>query len=360
MARLHRVTTGGALLAALAMATPAVWAQDAERKWELEVHAGAATSTTSSGGSIGGLPTGATFTTLAGAQRRRESTWFCGSGAALLNSVNTVLAPSTRITPLDGIIGAAAIARDSGAAAGVRLTRRFGARYSAEFNVDYARTPLRFTQGARDGIEASRATFVSAVRGLFVSGPSANPTVTANATFTEGAEYELLTTGVFGVDLLTRGRFIPYVVGGGGLAHNGGDGPTAALVGNYGFTVFAPAAINETDRVTIRVDAPGNAPVAVFGGGFRYAASARWGIRGDVRFLAGAAKHDVLVDASPSTTTSSPAVILISPTNPSAVFSSSPAITSSLTGPPISALRTFQGSGSSVRTNVTAGFYLRF
>lgn len=348
------------MLAAFAMAAPPAWAQGAEGKWEVEVHAGSATSTAPTGGSAATIPNGPAFTTFALSQSRRESSWLFGGGATLLNSVNGVLAPSARITPLDPIIGSAAASRDGGAGAGVRVTRRFGSRYSAEVNVDYTRTPLTFTQAALDGIEDTRRTFVSAFRGLFLSGPSQNPTVNATTTITEGDGYELLTTGVFGVDLLTGGRFIPYVVGGGGIAHSSGTTPSAAFVGNYGFPLVGLAAVSETDRVTVRVATRANSPVAVFGGGVRYAASSRWGIRGDVRFFAGSVKNDVLVDASPSTTITNPGVILISPTNPSAVFSSSAAQSSSLTGPAITGLRTFEGSGSALRTNIAAGVYFRF
>jgi hypothetical protein len=342
-------------------ASPAQAQSATAGKWEVEFHGGAATSAAPAGGSAGALPVGASLTTLALTQSRRESSWWFGDGASLLNTVNTTLAPTAKITPLDSVIGSAAASRSGGADLGVRLTRRFGSRYSAELNVDHARTPLQFTQQALDGIEASRGTFITAFTGLFRSGPSPNPTVTATAKITDGTGSELLTTGVFGVDLMTRGKLIPYLVGGGGLAHSrGGEAPAAALVGNYAFAVAGFPGINETDRVTIRIATRANSPVAVVGGGFRYAAAQRWGVRGDVRILAGGVRNDVLLDASPSVTTSTPGVILISPTTPSAVFSASPTVSSSLSGPAISGLRTFAGSGSAVRTTVAAGVYLRF
>ena len=362
MARQHRWTAAASLIVFALAAAPARGQNAGAPRWEVEVHGGGAMSTTPSAGSAATLPEGATFTTLALTPSRRQSSWFFGDGTTLLNSVNSRLAPSVMITPLDSVIGAAAASRRGGAAAGVRLTRRFGARYSAELNVDYARTPLRFSETALDGIEASRRTFVNAFRGLFLSGPSSNPTVTATAAITEGAGYELLTTGVFGVDLMTRGRLIPYVVGGGGVARSAGKAPSAALVGNYSFPIpFSSApGIDETDRVTIRVVPRATSPVGVFGGGVRYAASRRWGVRGDVRVFAGGGRQDVQIDANPSVARSSVGVILISPTTPSAVFSSSAAVTSSLTGPAISGLRTFTGSGSALRTNISAGIYLRF
>jgi len=347
-----------AVIAACALAAPRARAQSAsERKWEVEGHGGFAASTTPDGGTAAPLPLGAPYTLF---QSRYEPSWLFGDGAALLNSVNTVLSPRTKITPLDAVIGSAAASRGSGAAAGVRVTRRFGSRYSAEFNVDYARTPVQFTRNALDGIEASRSSFITAFRGLFGSGPSRNPNVTANATITEGTGGELLTTGVFGFDLVKGGKLIPFVVGGGGIAHSTGSWPVAALVGNYAFPIGSLPGIDETDRVTIRVAPRENAPVGVFGAGVRYAASRRWGIRGDVRFLAGGGTNDVTIDASPSSVISEPGVILVTPPNPSAVFSSSRFFAPSLSAPAISGLRTFTASGFAIRTNIAAGVYVRF
>ena len=362
MARWHRWVTGTAVLLAFAAIAPAAAAQTGSiRNWEVEVHAGAATATSPTGGAAGTLPIGTSFTTLSGTQSRRESSWWFGDGTSLLNSVNRTLAPNSILTSLDAVILSAAGSRANGAAAGVRVARRFGSRYAAEFDLDYTRTPLQFTQAALDGIETSRSTFVTAFRGLFLSGPSPNPNVTATVAQSGGTGYELVTTGALTIDLLTRGRFIPFAVAGGGVAHASGDAPAAALVGNYGFPIpGAGISINETDRVTIRLEPHATTPVGVFGGGFRFAASPRWGIRADVRFAAGSAKTDVSIDASPATTTTLPGIILISPTSPSAVFSSSQTIPSSLTGPAISRLRTFEGSGISVRTNIAAGVYLRF
>jgi hypothetical protein len=361
MARQHQWMAAAAVLGAFAIAAPAARAQSTtERKWELEAHFGGAMSTAPTGGSAATLPVGANFTTLAGSQSRREATWLFGDGASLINSVTAAVAPSAKITPLDPVIGSAAASRGNGAALGFRLARRFGARYSAELNVDYARTPLGFTDNALDGIEASRSTFVNAFGVLFRTGPSTNPNVTATATISERDGYELLTTGVLVVDLITRGRLIPYVAGGGGVAHSAGEAQTAALVGNYTFPVFNLPGIDETDRVTVRISTRANAPVGVFGGGVRYAVSPRWGIRGDVRFLAGGGTHDVLVDASPSVVTRTPSVIFIAPANPGAVFSSSATFPSSLTAPAISGLRTFEASGVALRTNIAGGVYVRF
>ena len=345
------------------MSSPAR-AQDAPSgKWELDVHGGFASATSPSDGSPGTLPASTPLSTFPFSQpSRRISSWFFGDGAALINSVNSILAPASRLTAIDPVITSSAASRDSGANVGVRVARRIGSRYFAEATVDFAHTPLRFSQKALDGIEASRATFVTAFRDLFMSGPSPNPNVTAPVDLNEGSGREVITTGVFGVDLLTRGRLIPYVVGGGGVAHVTGDPPSATITGNYGFTIPFPGVppVNETDKLAIRLTQDANSPVAVFGGGFRFVVSPRWGVRFDVRASVGGGASDVVIDATPSVTTGSPSVLLVTPTIPSAVFSTSTTQNSSLSGPVISGLKTFSGSGSSLRTNVVGGVYFRF
>ena len=360
--------------AALAVATafifsvaPAHAQGGAPGKWEVEFHGGFASATTPSGGSAGTLPVATPLSTLPFSQpSRRVSSWFFGDGTALLNSVNANIGGvplDARLTALDPVITSAAASRDSGGNFGFRIARRIGSRYFAEGTVDFADTPLKFSQEALDGINASSSSFVRAFRGLFASGPSQNPNVTAPVTFTGGNGHEVLTTGVFGVDLVTHGRVIPYVVGGGGIAHATGDLPAATITGNYTFPIPVPniAPINETDKVAIRVVRDDNAAVGVFGGGVRYAASSRWGVRFDVRASVGGGASDVVIDATPSVaTTTGTSVILVSPTIPSAVFSTSQSFNSSLSGPAISGLKTFSGSGSSVRTNIVGGVYFRF
>jgi hypothetical protein len=350
------------LVAIAAAAAPASAQGTAAGKWEIEAHGGFASATVPDGGSAAALPPATPFTTLGQSQSRRVSSWFFGDGTSLLNTVNATLSPGSRLTAIDPVITASAASRDSGANFGVRVARRIGSRYFAEAAVDVANTPLQFSQRALDGMQASSSTFITAFRGLFISGPSPNPNVTAPIATSGGSGREIVTTGVFGVDLLTRGSLIPYVVGGAGVAHSTGGQPSATITGNYTFSIPFPGVppLNETDRLTIRVVREANAAVGVFGGGVRYVASPRWGVRLDVRASVGGGSTDVVIDAAPSVATGTPGIILITPTTPSAVFSTSSGVTSSLSGPAISGLKTFTGSGSSVRTNVTAGVYLRF
>src|SRR5438093_10179484 len=140
-----RLAAGYVCAAAVVAAAPPAAAQSAAGdRWQIEIHGGGLWPSTPTGGEAAAFPAATTFTTLAGSQSRRVSSWFFGDGATLLNSVNRVLAPSAPLTPLDKVLGASAATRDSGPDVGLRVARRFGSRYSAELSVDYARTPLKF------------------------------------------------------------------------------------------------------------------------------------------------------------------------------------------------------------------------
>jgi hypothetical protein len=344
-------------------ASPALAQSSQAGKWEVDFHGGGVWSSNSTAGAAATLPVGEAFPTLFGRTSRRVSSWFFGDGAALLNSVNTELrAVNGQITPLDGVLGAAAATRGTGGGVGFRLARRFGARYAAEFSFDYAAVPLEFTSKSLEGIEASRNTFINSWRALFATGPFTVNSVTATKDLTESTGHQLQSTGVLTVDLVTHGRFVPYVAGGAGVVTNQGDAPAATLKGNYTVAIVGTFPINETDTVTVRIAPRSHETVGVFGGGVRYAVSPRWGIRADVRALAGGGKVDTIVDASPSVATQTPATFISSATSPSVQFSNNPITNqpSSLSGPAINGLKTFTGSGSAIRTNVAAGVYLRF
>ena len=365
MANSRRSTSGVlfALAALLNAASPALAQSSQAGKWEVDVHGGGLWSSSPTAGTANALPVGEAFTTVAaGRPSRRESSWLFGDGATLLNSVNSALrAANGQITPLDSVLGAAAVTRGAGAGVGGRIARRFGARYAAEFSFDYAATPLEFTGKTVDGIEASRGTFVSAFRGLFATGPFSVNGVTASADLTKSAGHQLLSTGVLTVDLVTHGRFVPYVAGGAGVVTNRGGAPVATLNGNYSVAIVGTFPINETDKVTVRVGPRSHDTVGVFGGGVRCALSPRWGIRADVRALAGGGKVDTLVDASPSVTVQTFPTFIASATSPSVQFSNNSGTNqSSLSGPAINGLKTFTASGSTIRTNIAAGVYWRF
>jgi len=352
-----------ALVLVVAGAAPAQAQSATSGKWEVEAHGGGIWASNSTSGAAATLPAATPFS---GAPlitpSRHESSYLFGDGSTLLNSVIGALRSTAQIVPLDPVLTAAAAHRSAGASAGARIARRFGSRYSAEFSIDYAAAPLEFTAKATDAIEASRASFETAMKGLFATGPFVTTSVTATKTSTESGGHQLVTTGVLTYDLVTHGRLIPYAEGGIGVVNNQGDTPQATIKGNYSTSVVGVFSINETDTVAIHLAPHNRDVVGVFGGGVRCAMSSRWGIRADVRALVGGGKVDTTLDASPSVQTQTPPGFIASSTNPSIVFANNSitGVQSTLSGPAISGLKTFSASGTAIRTNVVAGVYFRF
>lgn len=102
------------------------------------------------------------------------------------------------------------------------------------------------------------------------------------------------------------------------------------------------------------------APVGLFGGGVKYALSARQGLRADVRVHISANSIDTLVDARPTVVLTTPGVAIFSGTTPPLLLSNVSSARSVLTGSPIADLKTFTGSGREMQTNVTVGCFVRF
>ena len=104
----------------------------------------------------------------------------------------------------------------------------------------------------------------------------------------------------------------------------------------------------------------------------KYHVSPRWGLRLDARVSLNKNTASTVVDAAPNVTLGLlPAGRLVLNTDPTLQFSnnSSDPVTalsvtavaaSTLTGPAITGLRTFSGSGISSHTNITAGIFWRF
>jgi hypothetical protein len=353
-----------ALVVAVCAVSPGPAHAQPSGKWEVEVHGGGLWSTSPTAGKAETLPVATPFTTFVGTTSRRESSWLFGDGASLLNSVNAALRANGTITPLDSVIGAAAARRGNGGAVGFRVARRFGARYAAEFAFDSASAPLKFTSAAIVGIGTTHDSFVTAFKGLLATGPFSVSNVSATTDLKDSRGSQLITTGVLTVDLLTHGRFIPYVAGGAGVVNNRGDAPSATLTGTYAFSLSIPGLnvpFNETDRVIVRVAPRSRDAVGVFGGGLRYTVSPRWGIRADLRAHVGGGKVDTLVDATPTAVSQTPSLPIASGTSPSIQFSNNQSLApTTLSGPAISGLRTFTASGTAIRTNITGGVYFRF
>lgn len=337
--------------------------------WEVEVHGGSVITPKIPSGSSSLPPPGATFAPLPGFQSRRVSSWFVGDGAQLLNGVasaiNTITGVTTpRITPLDAVANNPLADRTGGVNIGFRVGRRITRRLVAEFNVDYASAPFEERPDVRSGLTATSAsfgpTFSSLLFPFFVG---ANPSATSSLQIGDGGS-EITASGTVRFELLTRGRFTPYVTGGAGVTQLKGAGPTATVDGGYSFLLFGIFPFDEHDTVVLTQTFDELAFIAVLGGGVNIAINARSGIRADARVHVGSTTDRVEMDATPRVTVATPFFQLASTTTPSVSFSSfpqpGPAPPSSLSGPAVSDYATFANSGARSQFLWSVGYYFRF
>jgi hypothetical protein len=355
------------LFTLLAIAAPAA----AQGPWEIELHGGWMQSNHPEDGTAALPAAGTAFTTATGLPSRRESSWYFGDGALLVNQMYAARGVSARITALDPLLTSAAAQRQNGASVGVRVGRHITSRYTAEFSVDYSRAELTMSDSAQAGIEASRASFLSAFSVPLPAGQvGLAPVLTATSTATVDQQRgrQVFTTGALNINLKTAGKIIPYVTVGGGVVINSGDTPSATLAGNYriagppGSQLAGVVVHNETDTVNVRYSIEPHAFVGVVGGGLTYAVSSHWGVRLDIRAHISRNSISNLVDANPSVATLTPPTVLVIPANPAVQFSSNPSTgaQSSLGGPPLNGFQTFGGSGTHVQINIVPGFFWRF
>jgi hypothetical protein len=361
------VRFGTVPMARAARTPPAVPSGSGESKWEVEAHVGGGVGNRpTSGTAIGAFPAGEAFV-VGGRPGRYASTWYFGDGALLIGQIGSgftgTAAATTKVTPLDPVLTAAALERKRGAGAGVRLGRRLTRSIGAELSIDTMAGSLNFTGTALSGIEATRASFTPMWNAILSTGPTIflNRSVSSNTTLTDRVDSrQTFVTGAATFELPGMGRVTPYATAGGGVVFRSGDLPTATLTGNYQFRIAGTFPFNETDVVKVHFTAKDRVPVGLFGGGVKYALSARQGLRADVRVHLSANSIDTLVDARPNVVLATPAVSLFSGTTPPLVLSNMPLVRSVLTGAPITDLKTFSGSGRDIQTNFTVGYFVRF
>jgi hypothetical protein len=313
---------------------------------------------------------------------RRQSSWYFGDGANLFNGLADTLVANNqaqfagRITPLDSVLGRSLGTERGGGSIGARISRALTPRLTAELSVDYSLVRLQITQANSDSIEATRASFIPAFSGLLVpSGLAINVnrvlnSVTSIAALERGNGRQLSTGGALLINLRTSGDAVPYATVGASLISTIGEMPSATLAGNYQFrSVGAP--MNESDTVTVRDARDAHTVAAILGGGVKYHVSPRWGIRLDARVSLSKNTAGTALDASPNVVMGGlPAgrFLFLAPTT--IMFSNSTlpvtnqGVTvignSTLTGPALTGVRTFSGSGVSSHTNIAAGIFWRF
>jgi hypothetical protein len=343
-----------------------------DRRWEIEFTAGGAMPYWSSSGTGALPPPGSALPiNLGTATTRAVSSWVIGDGAVLLNQALSSFRVAQQITPLDAVAQSVFAKRTAGAAIGFRISRALNERFAAELSVDYLQTPLALTSASLAGVEATRASFVSAWNSLLalpllVSSRSA--TSTAAISDHQGGQ-----VGISGAMIvnLGKGPTRPYVTAGAGIVTHTGGLPSAELVGRYQFEITPPLLVpmpvpivsrvfDQTDTTVVRASSS-TAVVGIIGGGVKRFVTPRWGIRLDVREHIGRNRAATLVDATPrSAAPSAPGFGTLSiGTTPPLVFTSNGA-GSNLSGAPISGFSTFSGSGWGGQLDVTAGLIYRF
>lgn len=330
-------------------------------KWEVEVHAGRLTGGGSaSGTAIAEFPVGLPVPTGAGTMNTRAvSSWYFGDGATLVNQAFGMLGFPARIAPLDAMLKERFVERPAGGSGGLRVSRQLTPRYSAEFNLDYARVSLEIVEDAENALEASRASFPPVWRTLFAT----NSTISSTLELSRGsAQQQLIAAGALNIRLGGSPRVAPYVIVGAGSLFNRGTTPSATLTGVYQFALVGMTAVDERDTVTVHAVVKERTFVGVLGGGVRFQLAARHGVRADLRVNLSDNPVDLTVDASPAVTFHTPGSILFVPTTPALQFSTSQIQNrrSSLSGPAVEGLKTFTGTGVRTQVNVSIGYFFRF
>ena len=373
-----------------AAAAPAVAQTAGSGKWEIEFHGGGMLPANPTGGTVSLPPQGELFTSVSNVPAigpavhasRRQSSWYFGDGANIFNGLADSLVAtgqaqfSGRLATLDPVLGRSLAAKRRGGSIGARVSRVLTPRFSAELSVDYNLARLEIARANSDAIEATRASFIPAFRGLLVpSGIAINVnrvlnSVTSDAALEPGSSHHLSTGGALLINLRTNGDVVPYATVGASLISTIGRLPSATLAGNYQFlSVGAP--MNESDTVTVRDARDAHTVAGILGGGVKYNVSPRWGIRLDARVSLSKNTTGTTLDATPNVVMGGlPAgrFLFLAPTT--IMFSNSTlpvtnqgvtvAGISTLTGPALTGVRTFSGSGVSAHTNIAAGLFWRF
>ena len=322
------------------------------RKWEFEFHGAFSLANALPSSGSGTVPTtGVTTGGLISA-----ASFYFGNAVQLFNqnAVSSTGPQSPQITTLDPALQTGALQwQHVGRTLGGRASRSLSERLALEFTVDYSMGELTFTNAARSGIEATRASFIPALERALAVSPVPS-TVTSVATLNSQKTSQLFATGGFTFNLKTTGRVTPYATLGAGVVFNSGDTPTATLVGNY--QLGSAAQVFGSDTVDLHYTVEGHALVGVGGGGLKFLLSPRWGIRVDGRAYVYRTTVVNLVAATPVRallSSGSPFPIV----NVGALQFSS---TGPLTGGAIFDTAAYTATGLQGQVSLAVGLFLRF
>jgi hypothetical protein len=346
--------------------TPAKPKVKKDPKWTFEVFGGGGFGGSAGGDASSEFPAGTSFTTESGFPSRVVPSWYFGDGAVLFDQVRAQFASLFNITvpelvSLDPVFADGALERNAGATFGVRLMRKLTPRYALEFGLQRSQGKLALSDSAQTAVEASRASFDQAFRGLLGTIPQTGLQVSSTAEIPDSATApQTAITAVLNIALSPGKRpLAPYVSVGVGRLTNGAETLRVRLRGSYQFRFFDSNPFNETDSVTIRTSDRESSFVGVFGGGAMYELSPRQGLRFDLRIHIGNSGIATELDASPTVVTATPVLALPSNTNPSIQFSNTNTLKSSLSGR-ISDQTVVAAGGMDTRLNLTVGYFFRF
>lgn len=321
-------------------------------KWTVDVHAGAGATTNPQTGTPFGVPAAASFVIAPGLPPSLAiSSWYFGDGARLFNQLRTVRG-LPGITPLDSEFSRPAASRQGGAVFGASVARTIVGRLVAEFSIDAVQGSLKLNRSLLDTVEASRASFQNGFNTIFI-----NQSTHSASTAVDEVGSRLLMTLAARIDLLERGRFMPYATVGVGVDRPRGGSPEIGLAGDYTFTT-PQGMLHEFDHVTLRV-ATSKTTTFVFGGGLNWYLGGNSGIRADVRIHAGAEQARLLLDTDRNATNTGVTGYLDLSLATPMIFSTA-VLPTNLSGPELHAFELFNGSGTRVSTTITAGYFLRF
>jgi hypothetical protein len=315
-------------------------------KWEVEAHGGVS-RTKQTGGYQ--LPPSAIAYSLYGTGFQgdssiRVSSWYFGDGATLIGS-----------TPLDSIL-TRSVVEPPGRMYGFRASRAINRRFAAEFTFD--RTgKLAITNDALNVVEGARAGFNTAWARLNIPG---NTPTSSVSTISPDAGAQTFATGAAVMNLPQIHRVHPYVTAGLGVLFTGSGTPTVNLAGSYG----GPTA-PETDTVHLTfLNSNSRAFTQVVGIGVKVYLTKHVGLRVDLRNYFYQNAFSTVLDATHTNTANAAWVVKASggTSVPFLQLKTGPGLSaySTLSGPNISGLKTFFGSGNQSQIPLTVGLFWRF
>jgi len=336
-------------------------------KWEISVYGGPIDADIPVQGTPGNFPdANPLFSTVNGNLSRSIPTWFFANGAGLHTQVATQALTSERIMPLDIVAYLPSSHRANRWVVGGRVGRILNPRVTLEATVEHSRTELELPATTIDAVEATRASYAPAWIGLLASEPGTFQNVEASATSTivAGATYQTVANGTLVINILTRGRNIPYAFVGAGAMIHGGTSPSITLTGRVRTMLNGTVPIDETDTMTLSYTINRTVASVAVGVGIKRMMGERWGVRGELRqqlssnpltHVVGAVPERALTaTASQQGAASSSKFIAVQYSNIAG------STTLSTLGGELTNQLTFGGTGMESRLSLTGGIFWRF